>query len=312
MYIYSKQRRITSFLFAILVIMLSSFTFCTDSYATELNDTAIVTVDEYQISNDKIVPGEDFTLTLTLKNYSKYTAANNVVVDISFPNGVAPVYGTVAQGYIDTIKANGSETISFSFNSFTTIDPDADTLDFSVFISADQMSNSIVLRVPCGSDAPFSIVSTSIPSEAAVSENVEASITFKVLGNENVSNMSLVITVDNIERTSSYIGIMTYGATKTQTSSVAFDEPGVYEIGLELVYTDASGITQHILASSSTITVSESGSSSNTISNGDNSNNQSDSQTNNGSNTLMIMGVSGVLIVLICFIIVILVYRKKR
>ena len=36
--------------------------------ATETLTGPMVVVDSYQVTNEKIVPGEDFTLTLTLKN----------------------------------------------------------------------------------------------------------------------------------------------------------------------------------------------------------------------------------------------------
>ena len=57
-------------------------------------------VDKYTVENERIVPGQDFTLTLTLKNYSNTNTATNIMLNVENPEGVAPVHGTTSQVFV--------------------------------------------------------------------------------------------------------------------------------------------------------------------------------------------------------------------
>ena len=287
----------------------------TDGINTSTTDTSkpTVLISSYQVTNDKIVPGEDFTLVLSLVNCSSSVSVKNLLIDINYPKGVAPVYGTTAQQYIQTMSPQEKVDVSFSFTTWTTID--TDSLDFTVYLLSAVASNDVVLRIPCGSDSPFSILSAGIPSAAVVNENVETALAFKVLGNENVSNVNVLLNVNGSNVATNYIGIVTPGASKTQTTSLTFDRAGEYLVDMQISYTDSFGMKQYVLVNSQTITISEKSSTNETpnikdFSTNDDTNNDKDN--NSGSNNLLVMGICGILIVLIGFVVVALVYHKKR
>ena len=81
--------------------------------AINLENSPYIMVESYELSDEKIVPGEDFTLSLTLKNYSVSVTARDVLVNVENPGGIAPVYGTVSQTWVDEMGPGETATVSF-------------------------------------------------------------------------------------------------------------------------------------------------------------------------------------------------------
>ncbi len=272
--------------------------------AAEVLTGPMVVVDSYQVTNEKIVPGEDFTLTLMLKNYNMNEAADEVLLDISNPEGVAPVYGTVSQFYVGDIGPGESKEITVEYNSWTTIT--SDTLDFYVTIVTSVNQNYITLRVPAGSDSPFSILGSNVPAEVGTNELANFSLTFKVLGEENVGNVALTLNYNGEVISKSQIGALTPGTTKTQQLSTYFAQTGDYTLDLGLEYVDEAGQFQTDTVMSTTVSVVDKDDS--TIGN--------DPYTgtniaDNGGDNLLLLGVSGILILAI-FLVVIIMLRKNK
>lgn len=272
--------------------------------AAEILTGPMVVVESYQVTNEKIVPGEDFALTLTLTNYNQNEGADEVLLDISNPEGVAPVYGTVSQVYVGDIGPGESKEITIDYNSWTTIT--SDTLDFYVTVVTSVNQNYIVLRVPAGSDSPFSILGSNVPSEVGVNELANFSLTFKVLGEENVGNVALILSYEGEVINRSQIGALNPGITKTQQMSTYFAQVGEYTLDMGLEYVDDAGQTQTDTVMTTTISVVD----------------KEDSGTNtdeypgnniadNGTENLLLLGVSGVLLLAI-FLVVIIILRKNK
>lgn len=277
--------------------------------ATEANgqEAPLIMVEQYAVTDEKIVPGQDFTLTLVLKNCSSSQTVSNVMIDISNPNGVAPIYGTVSQVYVGNISAGQSKEISLEYNSWTSIM--GDTLDFNLTIVSDQATNYVVLRIPVGSDSPFSVTSASITSELREGEVGNAALSFRVLAESNVRNMSMVLKENGEVIASSMIGIVTAGTSKSQSLPFTLETVGEHAIEIILQYDDEVGQTQEVVVGVGQVNVLSSGSS------GGSSVNTDDSGMNGtedaGMNKIAIMGISGILILIICLLIVILL-RKNR
>lgn len=275
--------------------------------ATQVEAVSVpmIVLDKYEVSGEKIVPGEDFTLSFTLVNYHTSQTAYDVMVDISNPSGVAPVYGTVSQVYVGDMEPGESKKISLDYNSFTSIT--GDTIDFYMTIVSSLNQNYITLRIPTGSDSPFSIQGSNVPGEAMVNETVLASISFKVLGEENVSNVVLAAKTNGETIANSQIGIVTPGTTKTQTLAFSFWEKGEYVVDLELEYTDTLGQKKSVPVGTELISVSEKPNS-----NGDDtSTDEVPNAPNNETSNILFMGISGILILVIFLVIVIIVRKNK-
>lgn len=267
-----------------------------------LSDPLIV-VDHYEITDEKIVPGEDFTLKIVLKNYNMKQPAKGVLIDIDNPSGVAPVYGTVSQMYIGDIGAGESKEISIDYNSWTTVT--SDTLDFNVTIVTDTNQNYVVLRIPVGSDSPFSVLSVTAPPSVQLNELVTVSVTFKVLGEERVKDVVLVANSGETRIGSSQIGILTPGITKTQQLLLSFNDLGEHTIDIALEYADESGQKQSASVVTTVITALA-----RTIEDVPGQTPGND-VGNDGMETILLMGISGMLI-LVIFLVVIIVLRKNK
>lgn len=298
------MKRITKY---VLSLVFSLIILCSNHLqvsATEVTPVEpMIFVEKYEITNERIVPGEKFTLSVTLKNYSSLYNAEDVQVDIQNPAGVAPVYGTVTQLYVGDIKAGEEKTISFEYDSWTTIK--SDTLDFYMTIHASTLSNSLILRVPSSADVPFSLLASNVPSEAKTGEYNSASLTFKVLGEENVSDVVFMVQCNGATIGSSTIGSITAGTTKTQSTTFILNESGKHTLDFYLEYATRDGEKNSVLMDSKSITFGEKT---------DNSMaemQQLMQQQNSQNNNIAILGISGVLILTI-FVLVIVIMRKKR
>lgn len=264
----------------------------------------LIVIDKYEISEEKIIPGEDFTLSITISNYSDETA-QDVMLDIANPSGVAPVYGTVSQVYVGDIAAGESKEIDIDYNSFTSIV--GDTLDFYVTIVTSLNQNYIVLRVPTGSDSPFSIVSVNIPDKAVAKEICTVSLAFQVLGEENVRDVALVVSSKEGIMATSHIGIVTPGITRTQQLSTTIDRAGEYTLEIGLEYVDSAGQKKLVPITTQTLVVSDAENAhyDDNIQGGDNN------TTDDTSGKILLMGFSGFLILGI-FLVIVIVARKNK
>ena len=83
--------------------------------ATEIAsaDSAIISVEAYEIEEGALVAGEEVTINLTIKNNSTVTDAQNVMVTFDSANyALMPVYGEGNQVYIGNIPAGVSKDIT--------------------------------------------------------------------------------------------------------------------------------------------------------------------------------------------------------
>lgn len=289
--------------FFAIVLLFGSNTMIAD--ATELATGPLIVIDKYEVTDEKIVPGEDFTLKLTISNYNETTTATDVLLDIDNPEGVAPVYGTVSQVYLGDIAPGETREIEIDYNSWTSIT--GDTLDFFVTIVTSVNQNYVTLRIPTGSDSPFSIISSNIPAEISTNERLSVSLAFQVLGNENVRDVAMVVSSDGEVLADSMIGIVTPGVTRTQQLSAYFDEPGEYALDIGLEYVDPAGqkilvpVTTQILAVKDVeIPVID-----------DVIPDAGNTESDENDSKVLIMGISGILI-LVIFLIVIIISRKNK
>lgn len=272
--------------------------------AINLENSPYIMVESYELSDEKIVPGEDFTLSLTLKNYSVSVTARDVLVNVENPGGIAPVYGTVSQTWVDEMGPGETATVSFDYTS--SVEITGDYLDFSITMIGGSTANYITLRAPVGSDTPFSVMAYQIPEQITVGEYSSASISFRVLGSENVRNVAVEFTLDGETASRSTIGILTAGATRTQGVSVTAVSPGQYEGELILHYDDEADQNRSVVVAGATVTVLPPA--------------QSEPQEPvvsptpaeaGGSSEIFLLGIGGILILSV-FVVVLLWARKKR
>lgn len=288
-----------------LVCCIAFLEFPVKANAINLESSPYIMLESYEISNEKIVPGEDFTLTLTLKNYSVSATAKNVLVDISNPAGIAPVYGTVSQTWVEEMRPGETATVSFDYTS--SVDITGDYLDFYITMVG-EVTNYITLRAPVGSDSPFSVLAVSIPEQLGVNSISSASVSFRVLGDENVRNVAMEFILNGESVSKSSIGILTAGTTRTQSISVTGFAPGQFNAELILYYDDETDQTQSVVVGSAIVDVI------NDIETDvvqEETTEIVDANDDSRSDDIVLLGVGGILILGI-FTVVLLIARKKK
>lgn len=288
-----------------LVCCITFLGFPVKANAINLESSPYIMLESYEVSNEKIVPGEDFTLTLTLKNYSVSATAKNVLVDISNPAGIAPVYGTVSQTWVEEMGPGETATVSFDYTS--SMDITGDYLDFYITMVG-EVTNYITLRAPVGSDSPFSVLAVSIPEQLGVNSISSASVSFRVLGDENVRNVAMEFILNGESVSKSSIGILTAGTTRTQSISVTGFAPGQFNAELILYYDDETDQTQSVVVGSAIVDVI------NDIETDvvqEETTEIVDANDDSRSDDIVLLGVGGILILGI-FTVVLLIARKKK
>lgn len=249
---FSKKRIIMLMLGIVLLLPCQG----TEVSAAETTNTPMILLERYAVTDERIVPGEEFTLTLTFKNYSSDKAAEGLLIDIMNPTGIMPVYGTVSQVYIEEIPAGASKEVSIDYVADTILENVS--VDFSMTIIGSGIAqNYVTIRVPVGTDIPFYVLSAKFPSSVAVGENATSSLTFEVIGDANIRNVAHVLSVNGTVIGSNTIGSVSSGTTRTQNTTVAFPEAGEYTVDIEIQYMDKADQQQSYLVGSKTVTVYE-------------------------------------------------------
>jgi len=290
-----------SLLIMVLCVVLSPV-FSENVKATEVINAPVILLEKYAVTNEQIVPGEDFTLTLFLKNCSGIDASG-VMVDIINPEGIMPVYGTVSQVFVGDVKAGESVEVNIDYIANTNIDGTCVDFNMTIIVGS-SASNYVELRVPAGMDVPFSVLSEKFPETAIVGENVTSSLAFEVLGDENVRSVVHTISTNGTVIGSSTLGTLTPGTTRTQNTAVGFTQPGIYTVDIEIQYVDKTDQVQTYLIASREITVYEKAND-NTYVPQDISGGENDD-----ANFSLLLGLSGIAIVIVFLVIVVL--RKKK
>ena len=266
-----------------------------------------VFLDRYQLTNEKIVPGSEFTLTLFLKNIGD-KPADRVVVDVMYPIGVMPVYGTVSQAIVD-VPADGTAEVEISYNALEKIG--APVLDFQVFLRENSQQSLTVLRTPVGLQSPFDVIATFVPARAMAGESVNCSMTFKYLGMETTDKVRARMNVNGVPVHTSEIGNLSRETTKTQSLFETFEAEGKYVVDLYLDYENESGEEKSVLVGTSLLEIVENHET--TVSRPSNAGTQQENtdQSTPAFSSTHVLIISGSLI-LVIFVIIVLLVRKKK
>ncbi len=222
--------------------------------AANIAELPSLVVESYSLTNEKIIPGQTFTLTLKIKNCSRTIQEENILVNISNPPGVMPVYGTFSQKAIVALAPQESKEISFDYKASESLT--SEYIDFGVNVSG-LRSVGVALRAPIGADNPFSILSVNLPEAVYAGDVTSAGVSFKIIGDENAPNVSIELLLDDVSVSTSSIGTLKPGTTRNHSVSTSISKAGVYAAQIVLYYDDETGQTKSVIAGEGRISVME-------------------------------------------------------
>lgn len=309
-----------------------NFTATADLTANELYFTAAVTSDSgsssmqlsipvrkiaqlyvvgYEVTNETIIPGNDFALKVQVKNQSTDVTVKDAVVVITNPSGVIPEYGKVGTALIESLAPGSTEEICFRYSS----DSDIKTseLNFAVGVFYDNLSTSAQIRISVGKMTDFAVEKSSMPEKMVAGTVGYASAMVENLEETGVSNVVMVARCNGKDIASANIGTISAKTYKTQSVSLMFEEEGQYAVDLLLTYTNGAGENKEYTISSSIVKVVAE---EETIDNNDGENaipaDNQETAPEKGISNILLLSISGVLLIGLCCVILILLYRRKK
>lgn len=231
-------------IFSLILISLVITILYADSaavYADMKSSDPYVIVSAYEVTDDNIIPGQEFELKLSVLNSDYTSVARDVLVSISCSDGITTVYPSVSQSFIGDMSQGEQRNLSFSFFAPTSIS--SDVALFYVTILSGSTSNYVVLSAPVKTvSSPFIVLATNVPDEIGENESVNSSLRFKVNSEDNLSNVEVSV-YDNGEKIAgSSIGNMYTGATKTQNISFSLSETGKHTVLYCIEGMDTNGL----------------------------------------------------------------------
>ena len=163
-----RQIRNHIILFGILLLVFLRLFISDEASAANV---ILVEVGDHSIEGDGLVPGQETTLSLTVRNISESTLATNVVLSLySNAGSVLPAYGTDNQYYIGRLAGNEKKTIDVPLKVSSGLSGESVelTCNFSYLNEDTRISNSVVILLPVAAGAPahIEIESFSIDSDA--------------------------------------------------------------------------------------------------------------------------------------------------
>ena len=183
---------------------------------TVMAATPRVMLEDYKIKEGNVVSGKDFTIELTIRNYSA-KQVKNLKVNISTENGdFIPTNGAGSE-YIESIAAGETEKVSFKMKANDGLEEKSYKMNVVTDYenpSGWEYKSEEVIFIPVSLDQRLSITDMFIDSESCVvGDTVEISASINNMGEGALYNVRVEVEGDNIAETDSFVGTIEKGKT---------------------------------------------------------------------------------------------------
>lgn len=213
--------------------------------------TPYIIVSNYSYGDESVTAGENFTLTLTLKNTSKEYDLDNIVMNIT-PQGVFSVASSSNTLYLEKIAKGGSVTKSIDIKAGMTKltdDDDSNTINLSFkfqYEANDKRfdgSSSESITIPVDYPDRFELGTLEYWDQTYVGEEVYVYLPMVNKGRSSVYNLTATLQGDMSNAgQSQYIGNLSAGTENGADFGIRFDEPGEKDCEIVVTYEDANMI----------------------------------------------------------------------
>lgn len=171
--------------------------------------TPRVMLEDYKVKEGQVVSGKDFTLDLTLKNYSA-KQVKNLKVTIATENGDFIPTDSAGSEYLESIDAGETSQVSFKMKANDGLEEKS----YRVNVTTDyENPNGYEYRaeesifLPVSLDQRLSVTDLFVDSSSCVvGDTVEISASINNMGEGALYNVMVEVEGDNIEETKSYVG----------------------------------------------------------------------------------------------------------
>lgn len=205
---------------------------------------ALIEIQNYSIESGTIEAGQNAEILIDLRNVSRKTNANGIMMTISSNSGVLfPAFGTDNQIYVGTISAGGTNTVTIPVTISSGFEGDYVDLTcrFDYESNGAVMFNSATMILPTASGEGLLVQSVGLGSKAIVNANSLLSISYSNMSKENINDAVLNIN-GNVTDDSREIKLGTAYAGKNYMKDyhINFTAIGEQSVTITLTYTNAA------------------------------------------------------------------------
>lgn len=220
-----------------------------------------VLVDSYSVTKDVVSPYEEFDLLLNLQNQNQVEGATEILVTVTEKeNRLSPVYGESNQRYIALLEPQQSVAVTFPM--ILTEQCTEDLLMLQVQIDSvgetgfQETTNHVEIQIPVEARSELLTTEEFLPECVNVQSKTRISILAKNQGQEDLSNVKLVVKGEGLEKDEiTVFGPLLAGDTGRCEAFLVFDEPGIKNLYYSIMYEDSKGNQCETVAENFTINV---------------------------------------------------------
>ena len=206
-----------------------------------------ILVETYSISDDEITPGEEFELTMKLRNSSIFYDTYSVVTTISDDtDSIYPVYGTSDQLYVERVYARNSWDITFKLQAAKEIKEAI--IPLKVFITYndnkffDRQVTETYIYLPVKLSGNFNVYNVSIPENVAIDTKARIALDYENTGTGSLKNIKMNVSGDDtFESYTTNLFSMSGGTKNTAEVFVDCNKIGQIPITIQFSYEDENG-----------------------------------------------------------------------
>ena len=209
--------------------------------------TPRVIVTGYETNPAKVNAGDNFTLTIHLKNTSGRTAVSNMKVALEAANGeFLPTSGSSTQ-FISKITSGSTEDIVIEMNAQASLEPKPYVLNVTCDYedsSANPFQSVEHISIPVYQEARIKLTEFMVsPDMISVGDQGSVSFSINNLGKSTLANVQARIEGSTVESEETFVGNIAAGATGYADVMVTGVAPTEDEgtVKLILTYEDSSG-----------------------------------------------------------------------
>lgn len=221
----------------------------TEAPATEapVVSTPRVIVTGFETSPEKVLAGQDFTLTLHIQNTSNRTAVSNMKVSLAAANGeFLPASGSSTQ-FISSLGSGKTTDITLEMSALASLEPKPYVLTLTCNYEdgqANPFESTENISIPVYQEARIKITEVSV-SPDVINVYDQGSVSFNInnLGKSTLANVQARLEGDSIDCEDTFVGNIAAGAAGYADIMVTGIEPTKDEgkVKLILTYEDSAG-----------------------------------------------------------------------
>lgn len=205
-----------------------------------------VIIEEYSISSEEITPGQQFDLTLKVRNTSQYYDVYSVIVTVSDKTQtIYPVYGDSNQVYMDRVYARNFTEITIPMQASESITDSVIPLEVEISYNdnyfIEKQYNSTILYLPIKMSGDLNVVSCSVPDTSTVGTKARISVSYENTGLKNLNNIQLHVIKNDEEDITTDLYSLSGSSTSTSDVYIECSEVGDMSISVYFTYQDDKG-----------------------------------------------------------------------